>query len=78
MCRHTADKPGSVQDVARVEPMHLAVVACGSRLVETLTMLKSAVLFSSKPLQFHVFAEDELHSGFKEAVSTTSHAAVSG
>ncbi|XP_062403294.1 glucoside xylosyltransferase 1-like isoform X2 [Sardina pilchardus] len=69
--RYTVDKPGSVvQEVTRVEPMHLAVVACGFRLEETLTMLKSAVLFSSKPLQFHIFAEDELHSGFKEALDS--------
>ncbi|XP_076128213.1 glucoside xylosyltransferase 1 isoform X1 [Alosa pseudoharengus] len=70
-CRYTVDKPGSVaQEVSRVEPMHLAVVACGLRLEETLTMLKSAVLFSSKPLQFHIFAEEELHSGFTEALES--------
>lgn len=50
-------------------PMHLAVVACGERLQETLTMIKSAVLFSIKRLQLHIFAEDQLHAGFAEAVS---------
>lgn len=50
--------------------MHLAVVACGERLEETLTMLKSAVLFSQKPLHFHIFAEDELHDKFNSSVST--------
>lgn len=50
-------------------PMHLAVVACGDRLEETLTMAKSAVLFSVKPLHVHVFAEDQLHASFIEAVS---------
>uniref|UniRef100_A0A3B3YMA5 Glucoside xylosyltransferase 1 n=1 Tax=Poecilia mexicana TaxID=48701 RepID=A0A3B3YMA5_9TELE len=44
---------------------HLAVVACGARLEETLTMLKSAVLFSRKPVHFHIFAEDDLHDGFR-------------
>ncbi|XP_028810643.1 glucoside xylosyltransferase 1 [Denticeps clupeoides] len=50
------------------EPMHLAVVACGDRQNETITMLKSAVLLSGKAMKFHIFAEDELHHGFKEAL----------
>lgn len=50
-------------------PMHLAVVACGERLEETLTMIKSAVLFSVKRLYLHIFAEDQLHASFMEAVS---------
>lgn len=50
-------------------PMHLAVVACGERLEETLTMIKSAVLFSIKQLYVHIFAEDQLHASFMEAVS---------
>uniref|UniRef100_A0A8C8GI23 Glucoside xylosyltransferase 1 n=1 Tax=Oncorhynchus tshawytscha TaxID=74940 RepID=A0A8C8GI23_ONCTS len=48
--------------------MHLAVVACGQRLQETLTMLKSAVMLSIKPLCLHIFAEDQLHASFIEAV----------
>lgn len=52
-------------------PMHLAVVACGQRLEETLTMLKSAVMLSIKPLCLHIFAEDQLHASFIEAVSWT-------
>ncbi|XP_040031428.1 glucoside xylosyltransferase 1 [Gasterosteus aculeatus] len=51
-------------------PMHLAVVACGERLQETLTMIKSAVLFSIKRLQLHIFAEDQLHAGFAEALES--------
>ncbi|XP_044136289.1 glucoside xylosyltransferase 1 isoform X1 [Bufo gargarizans] len=47
-----------------LDPMHLAVVACGNRLEETVTMLKSALLFSIKPLTFHIFAEDQLHNDF--------------
>ncbi|KAM5169957.1 glucoside xylosyltransferase 1 isoform 1-T1 [Mantella aurantiaca] len=47
-----------------VDTMHLAVVACGGRLEETITMLKSALLFSRKPLHFHIFAEDQLHNDF--------------
>lgn len=50
-------------------PMHLAVVACGERLEETLTMIKSAVLFSIKRLCLHIFAEGQLHASFIEAVS---------
>ncbi|XP_062317456.1 glucoside xylosyltransferase 1-like isoform X1 [Osmerus eperlanus] len=52
------------------ERMHLGVVACGPRLEETLTMLKSAVLFSTKPLHFHIFAEDHLHNSFKDSLNT--------
>lgn len=54
------------------ERSHLAVVACGPRLEETLTMLKSAVLFSKKPLNFYIFAEDDLHDSFRNAVSVLS------
>ncbi|XP_010893425.2 glucoside xylosyltransferase 1 isoform X2 [Esox lucius] len=46
------------------EQMHLAVVTCGQRLEETLTMLKSAVMFSIKPLRLHIFADDQLHASF--------------
>nr|XP_033815166.1 glucoside xylosyltransferase 1 isoform X2 [Geotrypetes seraphini] len=48
------------------EKMHLAVVACGERLEETVTMLKSAIIFSIKCLHFHIFAEDQLHKSFKD------------
>uniref|UniRef100_A0A8V0XBZ4 Glucoside xylosyltransferase 1 n=1 Tax=Gallus gallus TaxID=9031 RepID=A0A8V0XBZ4_CHICK len=48
------------------ETMHLAVVACGERLEETITMLRSAIIFSIKPLHFHIFAEDQLHESFKD------------
>ncbi|XP_038163424.1 glucoside xylosyltransferase 1 [Cyprinodon tularosa] len=55
----------------RSEPtMHLAVVACGERLDETLTMIKSAVLFSIKRLHLHIFAEDQLHANFMEALES--------
>ncbi|XP_029456953.1 glucoside xylosyltransferase 2 [Rhinatrema bivittatum] len=46
--------------------MHLAVVACGERLEETLTMLKSALLFSKKSLRFHIFADDSLKPEFQK------------
>lgn len=57
-------------------PMHLAVVTCGDRLEETLTMIKSAVLFSIKSLYLHIFAEDQLHASFMEAVSTVVNTVV--
>lgn len=50
-------------------PMHLAVVTCGDRLEETLTMVKSAVLFSIRHLHLHIFAEDQLQASFMAAVS---------
>ena len=40
--------------------MNLAVVACGNRMAETLVMIKSAVLFSHKPIHVHIFADKEL------------------
>ncbi|KAM9409918.1 glucoside xylosyltransferase 2 [Pholidichthys leucotaenia] len=46
--------------------MHLAVVACGNRLDETLTMVKSALLFSRKKIKFHIFAEEPLAPQFEE------------
>ncbi|KAM4741104.1 glucoside xylosyltransferase 2 [Anableps anableps] len=51
------------------EVMHLAVVACGKRLDETLTMLKSALLFSLKKIKFHIFAEDPLAPQFEERLT---------
>ncbi|XP_056137992.1 glucoside xylosyltransferase 1-like [Lampris incognitus] len=62
--------PGSTIHGSRDETMHLAVVACGPRLEETLTMLKSTVLFSQKPLHFHIFAEDHLHASFSKALES--------
>lgn len=53
------------------EVMHLAVVACGDRLEETLTMIKSALLFSLKRITFHIFAEDPLAPQFREKVKFT-------
>ncbi|KAK3558139.1 hypothetical protein QTP86_009861 [Hemibagrus guttatus] len=69
--RYAVDKTSSaVLEADKTEPVRLAVVACGPRLEETLTMLKSAVLFSRRTLHFHIFAEDELHSGFKDALES--------
>lgn len=51
------------------EGMHLAVVACGNRLDETLTMVKSAILFSLKKITFHIFAEDPLAPQFEERLN---------
>lgn len=48
--------------------MHLAVVACGNRLEETLTMVKSALIFSIKKIKFHIFAEEDLSSEFEKGV----------
>lgn len=44
--------------------IHLAVVACGDRMEETLVMLKSAVLFTQTPLVFHIFTEAILQPQF--------------
>lgn len=48
--------------------IHLAVVACGNRLEETLVMLKSAVLFSHRKMRFHIFTEEALKPEFDKQV----------
>ncbi|XP_066579681.1 glucoside xylosyltransferase 1 isoform X3 [Amia ocellicauda] len=69
--RYAVREPGSAgASKGPTELMHLAVVACGQRLEETVTMLKSAVIFSIKPVQFHIFAEDQLHGSFKEILES--------
>jgi UDP-xylose:glucoside alpha-1,3-xylosyltransferase len=50
----------------------LAVVACGDRLSETLVMIKSAILFTQKPLNIIVLADDPLIASFKEKVEFCS------
>ncbi|XP_014329331.2 glucoside xylosyltransferase 1 isoform X1 [Xiphophorus maculatus] len=62
------EKLSSATKEPKNDRSHLAVVACGARLEETLTMLKSAVLFSRKPVHIHIFAEDDLHYGFRNAM----------
>ncbi|KAI2648677.1 Glucoside xylosyltransferase 1 [Labeo rohita] len=68
-CR-SASRVSGGPEPERLEPVGLAVVACGSRLEETLTMLKSAVLFSRRHLHFHIFAEDDLHAGFRQTLES--------
>ncbi|XP_058502134.1 glucoside xylosyltransferase 1-like isoform X2 [Solea solea] len=64
------ERPDSAVKAHSDERSHLAVVACGPRLEETLTMMKSAVLFSQKPLHFYIFAEDNLHEGFRHSLDS--------
>ncbi|TFK11560.1 protein phosphatase 1L-like [Platysternon megacephalum] len=62
-------RPGEqkhLKELPSLQWMHLAVVACGNRLEETLIMLKSAVLFSYRKLKFHIFAEDSLKPEFEK------------
>ncbi|XP_076984803.1 glucoside xylosyltransferase 2 [Tamandua tetradactyla] len=63
-----ARRPGEFRSFQAVLPpelwIHLAVVACGDRLEETLVMLKSAVLFSHRKIQFHIFTEESLKPEF--------------
>ncbi|KAM7062711.1 glucoside xylosyltransferase 2 isoform 2-T2 [Molossus nigricans] len=63
-----ARSPGEPRQAPAALPprlwIHLAVVACGHRLEETLVMLKSAVLFSHRKMQFHIFTEESLQPEF--------------
>nr|XP_028575210.1 glucoside xylosyltransferase 2 isoform X2 [Podarcis muralis] len=63
--RRPKDQKHSAAPLSSPQWMHLAVVACGDRLEETLVMLKSAVLFSYRKLKFHIFAEDSLKPEFE-------------
>ncbi|XP_076236342.1 glucoside xylosyltransferase 1 shams [Calliopsis andreniformis] len=47
----------------------ICVVVCGDRLDEALTMLKSALVFTNRPLQFIVLAENNLIPAFKEKLT---------
>ena len=51
--------------------VHLSVVACGDRLEETLTMIKSAVIFTKSQIHLHIFADDVLQIEFKQEVHIT-------
>lgn len=66
-------RPGEPRSFHAVLPpklwIHLAVVACGNRLEETLVMLKSAVLFSHRKMQFHIFTEESLKPEFDKQVN---------
>lgn len=66
-------RPGEPRSFHAVLPaklwMHLAVVACGDRVEETLVMLKSAVLFSHRKMQFHIFTEESLKPEFDKQVN---------
>ncbi|XP_064422346.1 glucoside xylosyltransferase 2 isoform X2 [Latimeria chalumnae] len=71
--RNRPAKQRYFQDKLSKDWMHLAVVACGERLEETLTMLKSAILFSNSNLKFHIFSEDSLKPQFENALNGWPH-----
>lgn len=48
--------------------IHLSLVACGDRAEESVILLKSAVLFTNRPLVFHVFAEADLQVYFQRQI----------
>ncbi|KAE8747209.1 hypothetical protein FOCC_FOCC006076 [Frankliniella occidentalis] len=54
-----------------ISEIAVAVVACGDRLDETLTMLKSALIFTEwwQPLRFIIFSDENLTSSFKEKLT---------
>jgi hypothetical protein len=42
------------------ESINLAVVACGDRVPETLTLLKSALMFTETKLNFYIITDDSI------------------
>ena len=51
------------------EVVVIGVVACGDRLDESLTMLKSALVFTSRPLKFIVISDYSLIPAFHEKLT---------
>ncbi|XP_012257727.2 glucoside xylosyltransferase 1 [Athalia rosae] len=47
----------------------ICVVACGDRLSESLTMLKSALVFAKRPLKFIVISDNDLIPAFNEKLT---------
>lgn len=47
----------------------ICVVACGDRLEESLTMLKSALIFTKRPLRFIVISDLNLMKAFSEKLT---------
>lgn len=49
----------------------VAAVACGDRLDDTLTMLKSCIMFSrGNPIKFIIMADDDLMLDFEEKLTS--------
>ncbi|XP_066524202.1 glucoside xylosyltransferase 1 [Hoplias malabaricus] len=67
--RNATRKPDSAGR-QREEKMHLAVVACGTRQEEAVNLLKSAVMLSKRAMEFHIFAEDQLHKQIKTVLDS--------
>ena len=53
----------------KLEQIVICVVACGDRLEESLTMLKSALVFTNRPLKFIVISDDVLLPAFDEKLT---------
>ncbi|XP_039271486.2 glucoside xylosyltransferase 1-like isoform X1 [Styela clava] len=50
--------------------IHIAVVACGDRLEETLISIKSSLMFTKRSIFYHIFTEEELRSGFIDGIES--------
>lgn len=53
------------------QPINISVVACGDRVPETLTLLKSALMFTRSKLYFYIFTEANLKNLFIEQVNVS-------
>lgn len=47
------------------DSIHLSIVVCGDRGNESITLIKSAILFTKSYIIIHIFAEEELHSSLQ-------------
>lgn len=58
-----------LQPLSTTGEVTICVVVCGDRVDEALTMLKSALVFTYRPLQFIILAETNLIPAFNEKLT---------
>lgn len=59
----------SCKEETNAKQINLSVVACGDRVPETLTLLKSALMFTEIKLYFYIFTEAHLKNEFVKQAS---------
>ncbi|XP_022315436.2 glucoside xylosyltransferase 2-like [Crassostrea virginica] len=52
------------------DSIHLSIVVCGDRGNESITLIKSAILFTKTYVFIHIFAEEDLHSSLKHQLKS--------
>lgn len=68
----SSSKPNSASPISSNEKVVICVVACGDRLDESLTMLKSALVFTKRELEFVVISDNNLIPAFNKKLTEWS------